>query len=120
MQRSLLLFVTLLCGAGFVARANRPEQAPPRIDFTAFPMQLQGWTGQQLPAMDPKILSILGVDHYVNRAYFRQDHAGAGLYIGYYKSHRQGDAIHSPLNCLPGAGWEPLSKNYLTIPVASS
>ena len=26
------------------------------------------------------------------------------LYIGYYKDQRSGDAIHSPKNCLPGAG----------------
>src|SRR5439155_25976870 len=26
----------------------------------------------------------------------------------------------SPLNCLPGAGWEPLSKSYLTIPLSGT
>ena len=32
-----------------------------------------------------------------------------GLYAGYYRSQRQGDTIHSPQNCLPGAGWRPVS-----------
>ena len=32
-----------------------------------------------------------------------------------YGSQRQGDTIHSPLNCLPGAGWEPLSEGRTTI-----
>jgi EpsI family protein len=41
----------------------------------------------------------------------------ASLYIGYYESQRQGDTIHSPLNCLPGSGWEPVSKSYVSIPV---
>jgi EpsI family protein len=68
--------------------------------------------------MDDKILKILGVDDYLNRAYFRPDRSAAGLYVGYYKSQRQGDAIHSPQNCLPGAGWEPTSSAYLAIPVA--
>ena len=27
------------------------------------------------------------------------------LYIGYYKSQRQGATYHSPKNCLPGSGW---------------
>jgi EpsI family protein len=31
------------------------------------------------------------------------------LYVGYYNSQRQGDTIHSPQNCLPGAGWQPVS-----------
>jgi EpsI family protein len=30
------------------------------------------------------------------------------LYVGYYASQRQGDTIHSPQNCLPGAGWQPV------------
>lgn len=31
------------------------------------------------------------------------------LYVGYYQSQAQGNTIHSPKNCLPGAGWEALS-----------
>ena len=54
---------------------------------------------------------------YLTRAYFGPDKAGVGLYIGYWNSQRQGDTMHSPLNCLPGAGWTPVSKN--TIEVAN-
>ena len=107
LNRAIVLFVVLLAGAGAVVRANRPETAPPRASFDTFPMKLAEWKGQALPPMDAKILQILGVDDYMNRAYFRADRASAGLYVGYYKSQRQGDAIHSPQNCLPGAGWEP-------------
>ena len=31
------------------------------------------------------------------------------IYVGYYESQAQGKTIHSPKNCLPGAGWEALS-----------
>src|SRR3982074_1965718 len=104
LSRASLLFVTFLCGAAFVARESRPETAPPRTSFERFPFQLNTWRGQQLPAMEPRILAIPGVDDYLNRAYYRQDRAAAGRYVGYYESQREGDAIHSPLNCLPGAG----------------
>jgi EpsI family protein len=30
------------------------------------------------------------------------------VYVGYYDEQRQGKSIHSPKNCLPGAGWEPV------------
>ncbi len=35
--------------------------------------------------------------------------AGApiGLYVAFYAGQKPGDSIHSPLNCLPGTGWEP-------------
>ena len=31
-----------------------------------------------------------------------------GLYIGYFRTQRTGATIHSPKNCLPGAGWQPV------------
>jgi len=71
--------------------------------------------GQEL-AIDAEVLAILGVDDYLSRTYFTPDRSGVGLYVGYYESQKQGDTIHSPLNCLPGAGWEPVSEGRLTIP----
>jgi len=35
-----------------------------------------------------------------------------GIYVGYYKSQRAGIVIHSPKNCLPGAGWQPVTSGY--------
>ena len=37
------------------------------------------------------------------------------LYMGYYNSQRQGDTIHSPMNCLPGAGWSRSDEGRKTI-----
>jgi EpsI family protein len=120
MNRAIVLSVTLLCGAAAVVRANRPEQAPPRVSFSQFPSELGGWSGRPLPNLEDNILKILGVDDYLNRVYSRPDRAMAGLYIGYYKSQRQGDSIHSPQNCLPGAGWEPLASGLMTISTAAA
>jgi EpsI family protein len=116
--RSVALFVTFLAAAGLVARQNRPEPAPVRATFDRFPSQIQRWTGRPLPPMEDRILAILGVDDYLNRVYVSPERAGAALYIGYYNSQRQGDSIHSPMNCLPGAGWEPISRSFTKIPVA--
>src|SRR5258708_6669445 len=118
MNRCLVLFACFAIGAGMVARAERPESKPPRTPFAQFPMQLDQWRGVQEPPLDPNILRVLGVDDYLSRAYFAPDRSGVGLYIGYYGSQRQGDTMHSPLNCLPGAGWEPLSKTTIAVPVA--
>ena len=40
--------------------------------------------------------------------------------MGYYGTQRQGASIHSPLNCLPGAGWIPVEQGRLALNVASS
>jgi len=116
--RAFVLFAMFLATTGVVARKSRPEPAPIRSTFAQFPAQIQRWTGEQLPPMDAKILAILGVDDYMSRAYYAPDRAIVGLYVGFYNSQRQGDSIHSPMNCLPGAGWEPLSKSFVRIPVA--
>jgi len=120
LNRAVVLLLTLLCGAAAVVRANRPEAAPPRVSFEQFPMQLGQWSGQQVPPIDAKVLRVLGVDDYVNRVYYGPERSAAGLYIGYYKSQRQGDSIHSPQNCLPGAGWEPLAQGLLTVSIPAA
>jgi EpsI family protein len=37
------------------------------------------------------------------------------LYIAYFPSQRAGDTIHSPKNCLPGAGWIPAETSHIWI-----
>ena len=80
-------------------------------------MQIGRWEGRQAPDLDSSTLAILGVDDYVNRIYHSPEFFPASLYIGYYQSQREGDTIHSPLNCLPGAGWNPVKRDHISIPV---
>src|SRR4051794_20721952 len=116
--RTLILFACLVASAGIIHRANRPEPAPARETLDGFPMALDEWQGVRQPPFAKDILAVLGVDDYLTRAYFTADRkAGVGLYIGYYSSQRQGDTMHSPLNCLPGAGWEPVSKSTVLVNV---
>jgi EpsI family protein len=51
----------------------------------------------------------LAADNYLLREY-RNNLTGerVELFIAYYRSQRSGDALHSPKNCLPAAGWQPL------------
>ena len=120
LARAITVFVCLTAGAGLVARADHSEAVPLRVPFERFPMQISDWRGVQQAPLDPKILAVLGANDYLTRAYFTPERSAVGLYIGYYESQRQGDTMHSPLNCLPGAGWEPVSKTTLAIPVAGS
>jgi EpsI family protein len=117
LNRALVLFACFLGATGFIAHASQTESVPIRAPFAQLPMQIADWRGAELPPLDAKILAVLGVDDYVNRVYYGGDRSAAGLYIGYYQSQRQGDTIHSPLNCIPGSGWQPVSNAYLTIPV---
>ena len=119
LTRLVVLTVFFIGAAGLVAMAERPEPAPIRQTFETLPMEMGEWRGVRQAPLENNVLAILGVDDYVTRAYFRPDRTGVGLYIGYHDSQRQGDTMHSPQNCLPGAGWLPVSHNMLTIRVPS-
>jgi len=54
-------------------------------------------------------MEILQVDDYFVRNYRNSKGEIIGLYIGYFKSQREGKGIHSPRQCLPGAGWVPVN-----------
>jgi EpsI family protein len=81
-------------------------------------MQIGDLKARDVP-MDDRVLSVLAVDDYVNREYIGPG-ALMALYVGFYQSQREGNTIHSPMNCLPGAGWDPVSRSYISIPVASA
>lgn len=81
------------------------------------PYRMGNWKGQEEP-LPERIVQAVGVSDYTNRVYFQSANAPVQLYVGYYASQRTGDTIHSPKNCLPGAGWEPVFAGYATIPVA--
>jgi EpsI family protein len=75
---------------------------------------LGAWKGEERP-LQQETVQVAGVTDYTNRLYGTQDSAPIQLYVGYYSSQRNGDTIHSPKNCLPGAGWDPVHAGYATI-----
>jgi len=80
------------------------------------PYAIAGRTGQESPLQE-QVIQAVGVSDYTNRFYFEQADAPIQLYIGYYASQKTGDTIHSPKNCLPGSGWDPVTSGYATIPI---
>jgi EpsI family protein len=119
-RRAAILFVCFIATAGFIARASRPEQVPPRAPLEELPMQFGEWSGVAAAPFEPRILATLGVDDYLTRFYGTDGKLSVGLYVGFYESQRQGDTIHSPLNCLPGSGWAPVSKSTIDVQVAQT
>ncbi len=117
MRIRVFIVLAVLAGASVaVARADRQEETPLRMSFALFPMQLGEWQGVQRPPFTDAILKVLQLDDYMTRYYQTPDRAMVDLYIGYWRSQTQGGAIHSPQNCLPGAGWEPVSDRPLSFP----
>jgi EpsI family protein len=110
-----LIAAAMIVGAGIYANgASSPERAPSRDTLSTTPIAVERWRGIDT-VLDDDVLAQLGVDDYINRRYVAADAPPVALYVGYYASQRQGDTIHSPQNCLPGAGWRPVMAERSTI-----
>jgi EpsI family protein len=115
--RVVIVAVFLLVTAAYLASSTKAETLPSRRPLATLPMQLAGANGKREADFTPDIMALLGVDDYITRTYFQPGQLPVGLYVGYYFTQRQGDTIHSPMNCLPGSGWVPLEQGHATLAV---
>lgn len=114
------IVVVLIVGstALFLEGHRRTEFIPKSEPMASFPMQVGDWSGRHIP-IDPEALLVLGPGDFLNRVYFSSTAAPVSLFIAYFPSQRTGDTIHSPKNCLPGAGWVFAESGVATIPLSS-
>jgi EpsI family protein len=124
-MRSLRFWVVcLLLGAAAVLLRLRGDVdiAPKSEPLSRLSMSIGTWQGRDIP-LEGYVLDVLGQGVFLNRTYLpvqgapQRDSQGRGyddgpigLFIGYFPTQRTGQAIHSPQNCLPGAGWNFESK----------
>jgi EpsI family protein len=119
-RRSLLIACCLLATGALLHAGRGRAKTIGREPLGNLPSAIDRWRGQAGPPLEAGTIAALGVDDFVNRVYVRPDVPPVALYIGYYASQREGDTIHSPLNCLPGAGWEPLGHDRATLEVRAT
>jgi exosortase D (VPLPA-CTERM-specific) len=109
--RFVLPALLIIAAAVFLQRHTRSEVFPPRLPLQSFPQQLGTWTGADA-SIDPDVLAVLGPGDFLLRVYHNQEkrQPEVEVFLAYFPSQRTGDTIHSPKNCLPGAGWTPLER----------
>lgn len=116
-MRNLRLFApALLLGAGCLLLFGVQHQRPVRLDrpLAAMPLVLAGYTGIERPVSEGE-QKVAGMNDYVYRIFHRDSVIAFTLYVGYYESQTTGRTIHSPKNCLPGAGWQALESSEVTV-----
>jgi|BarGraIncu00222A_1022003.scaffolds.fasta_scaffold83476_2 EpsI family protein len=102
------MIAVLLAGTAGMGFLSHGESTPPSRPLTEFPKDIGNYrTVAEIP-FDQNTLKVLGVTDYLNRVYLSPNDGELGLYVGYFRTQRTGATIHSPKNCLPGAGWQPM------------
>jgi EpsI family protein len=110
------LSLSVLIGALLVLHLRSPGEAVPiRKSLDSFPSAMGAWQAREGVLLEPEIQNLLKAKEYLMRR--DQDPSGRSvwLFIAYWDTLRKGVTPHSPRNCLPGSGWEPLesSNRYL-------
>ena len=121
MKQSLRIGISILVliGALLVLQLRSSGEAVPiRKPLDSFPRVVAEWQAHEGEILDLSILDKLKAKDYLMRR--DQDLAGRSvwLFIGYWDSQRAGAQPHSPKNCLPGHGWEPLEASRVAIPLS--
>lgn len=125
MIRSTLHFIlaalVLSATAIFLAAEPHGEVYPSRLSLKSFPYRVGTWRGDDV-LIGKNVLETLGPGDFLLREYRTADQSqpSLDLFIAYFPSQRTGDTIHSPQNCLPGAGWTPIDANRTLLAVVGS
>jgi len=112
--------VVLLGGTALILQARgNTDRIPVTEPLSRFPQTIAERAGSDVP-IDQETLAVLGAGDFLSRVYTHDEQAPPiGLFIGYFPSQRTGATIHSPRNCLPGAGWTFESNQYVDLKDAS-
>ncbi|MBB5316877.1 exosortase C-terminal domain/associated protein EpsI [Tunturibacter empetritectus] len=115
------LVILLLAVTAFILQSRGDtDRIPASQPLSQMPERFGDWSAQDVPLTDDT-LAVLGKGDFLNRVYTGQPAAAGSpmtkaapisLFIGYFASQRTGQTMHSPQNCLPGAGWTFDSQRY--------
>ncbi len=100
----------LLVGVLFISGIREQYVVKPPQPMTSLPTRYDGLSGTDvpIPADEQKIA---GMDEFMLRSFKADSMEKFSIYVGYYNRQVQGKTIHSPKNCLPGAGWDIMAND---------
>jgi len=111
---AVLVVGALLATVGVKAQRALPLRAP--LARTV-PASIEGFPSREVTISREEV-QVVGMSSYLARVYETADTAqpvAFTLYVGFYEQQTQGRTVHSPKNCLPGAGWEALASRTATV-----
>jgi len=104
----------LLVGCGFIWQTHTQRAVPLAAPLSTVLPSLPGYITHDQHISDDE-RRVAGMSDYVARAYTRDSLLAFTTLVSYYDRQSQGKTIHSPRNCLPGAGWEVLRSGSRTV-----
>ncbi len=139
LPRFVLVAGMMAATASMIYLRRATDDVPNSVPLELLPHQIDRRSAVDITIPDVT-LQLLGKGRFLNRLYSSQGNADRGaafanataastaaaqdaaipvsLFIGYFPTQRTGQSIHSPQNCLPGAGWTFESEKTILLPGA--
>lgn len=113
------MIAVLLAATSGMGYLSHGESTPPAKPLEEFPHRVAGYTQIVEWPLDKETLDVLKVTDYIHRGYWEpgMNRDLMTLFVAYFRSQRTGATIHSPKNCLPGAGWNPVQSSVYQLPL---
>jgi EpsI family protein len=118
-KHTAIIVILLISAAGLTTLFSHSERIKPNRPFSQFPLEIGPWRGVS-SQMDEKVYNILGVEDYIMANFSKGPGQAVNIYVGFYQSQSKGDLIHSPKNCMPGAGWNIVQSSVIPIDLPKS
>jgi len=107
----------LALGCLLIFGVREQEKVPPRAPMSTIQLSAPDHRTKDI-VIDSAEQRVAGMSDYVMRVFQRDStDPGFSVYVGYYDYQIQGKSIHSPKNCLPGAGWEAMESGVRPVSV---
>ena len=139
LPRFVLVAGMMAATASMIYLRRAVDDVPSSVPLELLPHQIDNRSAVDITI--PEVtLQLLGKGRFLNRVYSSRGNADAGtaaanataastaaaqdaavpvsLFIGYFPTQRTGQSIHSPQNCLPGAGWTFETEKTILLPGA--
>jgi EpsI family protein len=107
----------LSLGIAFIVNAHRQAAVKLAAPLSGILQNVPGYAARQQTLSEDE-RRVAGMSDYVARAFYRDSVPAFTTFVSYYERQTKGKTIHSPKNCLPGAGWEVMTAGSRTVDVA--
>ncbi len=111
-----IVTVVLVAQATLFYTASHGESTPLPLPLSTLPGSIGPWKTIGDVPIDDDTKSVLRADDLLSREFTGRAHVN--LFIAYFKTQRAGQSPHSPKNCLPGSGFQPVESGRIDVPVA--
>ena len=102
----VFIVLALFAVTGFLLQmTSEVTPIPLKKALGLFPHQVGNYRLTKTFQSSADVVTMLGVDDYLQYNYVDAGNNGINLYVAYYKALGVGGGYHSPKNCLPGGGW---------------